>query len=54
MNARYVESIFYQLKIHFKSERFLRVKEFYSEKILDSHLIFYDQKRTRVKKYPYA
>jgi len=32
VNARYVESIFYQFKIYFKSERFLRVEEFYSGK----------------------
>ena len=35
VNACYVESIFYQLKIYFKSERFLRVEEFYNEEILD-------------------
>ncbi len=38
MNVHYVDSIFYQLKIYFKSERFLRVDEFYSEKILDISL----------------
>jgi hypothetical protein len=35
VNARYVEGIFYEFKISLKSERFLRVEEFYSEKILD-------------------
>jgi hypothetical protein len=30
VNACYVGSIFYQLKIYFKSERSLRVEEFYN------------------------
>jgi hypothetical protein len=54
VNARSLELVFTYLKKYFKSERFLRVGEFYSEKNVGSRLLFYDQKRTHVKKYPYA
>jgi len=35
MKVHSLEGIFYEFKESFKSERFLRVEEFYSEKILN-------------------
>lgn len=38
MNVRSLECIFYEFKISFKSERFLRIKVFYSEKNIGGNL----------------